>query len=344
MSYLFLQFNTVEIGLLIIWAVAIILPITYSIRNETPVSLGITMSVLAGSLVQLLAGTIGRWGWIDYWFYADMWLIPSRTISIEYFHTMFTAGFLHSQSSLMHVLGNVIILALVGVPLEQRLGSKRYLIIYAIGLFGGSLAWTVANLDSNTPSLGASGAAFGLLGAYLAGWPKDEIPFPILLIRPWPVTLIALLYFGLEVFRWFGTVNGDISNVAHMAHLGGFLAAYILLPAVAKGGPYELGVDDGGPSGTDFKNRARIKQTMVNISEIDDPWTSIGQEVPKTAVQILKKLKTEGDELETRIAWMEALADSNHCPICDEPLGLVERKNGPQVQCSMDDSHLLWPR
>ena len=107
MSYLFLQFNTVEIGLLVLWLIAIILPIAYAIRNETPVSLGITMSVLAGSLVQLLAGTVGRWGWIDYWFYADLWLIPSRTISIEYFTRMFT-GLVFSTAgiTLMHVLGN----------------------------------------------------------------------------------------------------------------------------------------------------------------------------------------------------------------------------------------------
>ena len=39
--------------------------------------------------------------------------------------------------------------------------------------------------------MGASGAAYGLLGAYLS-WPKDEIPFPLILIRPWPVTVIAL--------------------------------------------------------------------------------------------------------------------------------------------------------
>lgn len=344
MSYLFLQFNAVEVGLLILWLLAIIAPIVYSIRNETPVSLGITMAVLAGALVQLLAGTVGKWGWIEYWFYADFWLIPSRTLSVEYFHTMFSAGFLHSQNDLMHVLGNVIILALVGVPLEQRLGTKRYIIIYTIGLFGGSLAWTLANLDSGTPSLGASGAAFGLLGAYLAGWPKDEIPFPILLIRPWPITLIALMYFGLEIFRWFGSVNGDYSNVAHMAHLGGFLAAYLMLPAVAKGGPFELGVEDGGPSGTDFKNRGRIKEQMIDLSQLEDPWTQTGHQVPKSALSILNKLKSEGDELETRIAWMEALADSNDCPVCGKPLGMVERKNGPQIQCSFDDSHLLWPK
>ena len=53
----------------------------------------------------------------------------------------------------MHVLGNVVILALVGVPLEQRLGTKRFALIYFIGLLGGSLGWVVFNADSYSPLL-----------------------------------------------------------------------------------------------------------------------------------------------------------------------------------------------
>ena len=70
-----------------------------------------------------------------------------------------------------------------------------------IGLLGGSIAWTVANGGSVTPALGASGAAFGILGAYLCGWPEDEVMFPMILIRKWPVQFIALFYFGFEIYK-----------------------------------------------------------------------------------------------------------------------------------------------
>ena len=84
------------------------------------------------------------------------------------------------MSDVTHVLGNVLVIALVGIPLEQRLGAKRFTIVYVTGLLGGSIAWALINSGSGTPSWGASGAAYGLLGAaYLSGWPRDEIPFPL---------------------------------------------------------------------------------------------------------------------------------------------------------------------
>ena len=54
-----------------------------------------------------------------------------------------------------HVLGNVLVIALVGIPLEQRLGTKRFTIIYVTGLLGGSIAWVLFNSGSGTPSWGA---------------------------------------------------------------------------------------------------------------------------------------------------------------------------------------------
>ena len=159
------------------WLLAVVLPIAYAIRSRAPLSLGIVLAVLFGSVMQALIGAAYRMDLIqDFMLWFDLVLIPGRMNDPRWWHTAVTAGFLHAQFDLMHVLGNVVILALVGVPLEQRLGTKRYAIVYAIGLLGGSLAWTLANWESITPAWGASGAAFGLLGAYLAGWPRDEIP------------------------------------------------------------------------------------------------------------------------------------------------------------------------
>ena len=156
------------------------------------------------------------------------------------FHTLVTSGFVHSPGDALHVLGNIIIIALVGIPLEERLGRNKWLISYTIGLLGGSIAWTIANSGSYTPALGASGAAFGILGAYLCGWPRDEVFFPFILIRKWPVQFIALIYFGLEIVRAYQVYEfSEISHVAHIAHLGGFIAAYAFLPILKKGIEWE---------------------------------------------------------------------------------------------------------
>ena len=59
-----------------------------------------------------------------------------------------------------------------------------------------------------------------------------------------------------------------------------------------------------------------------------------GLEVPKHLREALKNLIQASDEPETRTAWMEHLANAGQCPMCDAPLGLVERSSGPHVQCS----------
>lgn len=338
--------SLLEQALIVGWCLSVVLPIGYAIRSRAPLSLGIVLAVLFGSVMQALIGAAYRMDLIqDFMLWFDLVLIPGRMNDPRWWHTAVTAGFLHAQFDLMHVLGNVVILALVGVPLEQRLGTKRYAIVYAIGLLGGSLAWTLANWESITPAWGASGAAFGLLGAYLAGWPRDEIPFPLILIRPWPVSLIALLYFALEIARWWAAEGGAGGNVAHMAHLGGFLATYLTLPLVARGGPVATGVVDGGPSGlsTLRGRRDAVKSSMVNLAEVDDPWTARGLPVPKRARGVLTSLYEASDEPETRSAWFEQLAAVVRCPECDGDVGVVERKNGPRLQCAENPQHLDWP-
>ena len=69
---------------------------------------------------------------------------------------MFAAGFLHSMTDVTHVLGNVLVMRLL-VSLEQRLGTKRFTMIYVAGLLGGSLAWVYFNNGSAAPSWGLQG-------------------------------------------------------------------------------------------------------------------------------------------------------------------------------------------
>jgi membrane associated rhomboid family serine protease len=346
MGFAMASFNPAEWLVLGLWFGAVLGPLFYAVKSRTSLAMGVTVSVLLGSVVQVLWSLFGSYGWVSIWVWSDFVLVPARTGEVQFWHTLISAGFLHSQGDLMHVLGNVVILALVGVPLEQRLGTRRFAAVYLVGLLGGSLGWVAFNADSFTPALGASGAAFGLLGAYLSGWPKDEIPFPLLLIRPWPVVLIALLYFGLELVRALATMESGVSSgIAHMAHIGGFVAAYALLPLIARGGPVELGVLDGGPRQGDAHAAARRqrKARMVSLDGLDDPWTARGLEVPKSLRQPLKNLYLAGDEPETRTAWMEHLADAGRCPECNAPLWLVERASGPRLPCSQETAHFEWP-
>ena len=213
----------------------------------------------------------------------------------------------------MHVLGNIVIIALVGIPLEDRLGRGKWLISYMIGLLGGSIAWTVANGGSTTPALGASGAAFGILGAYLCGWPEDEVMFPMILIRKWPVQFIALFYFGFEIYKaWQVYGLSEVSHVAHIAHFGGFILAYATLPILKKNIEWEGEVE------------------LVEISS-ENPFEGVDD--------LVKRLHEEGDEKETRQAWLEEIAERAKCPVCGESLHLKKMR----IRCVSDSSHVVWP-
>lgn len=341
-----MQFNGFETALFVVWLTVIFWPLYYSFRHKTSFALSMTVGLLLGYLVQVIWSLFYNFGFVDLWLWEDLWMRPTEAKEPSGWITFISAGFLHSQFDATHVLGNIMVIALVGIPLEQRLGRNRFFAVYFIGLIGGSFAWFLFNIESSRPALGASGAAFGLFGAYLAGWPKDEIPFPLILIRKWPVFYLALIYFGLEVFRAYSTYGLERpSDVGHMAHLGGFILAYVTLPLVAKGGPVPLGVEDGGPSSSsEVINRLRsIKKQMKDLNSAEDPWTAQAYELPKNVRESVKSLMDSSDEPETRQAWMEHIADLANCPQCASPLGVIERSDGPHIQCSSNPEHFNWP-
>lgn len=290
-----------------IWILAIIGPIAWAWYNQASVAMGVTLSLLFGYIVQLFWNFFGA-----YELYRYVVMVPAFVENGE-FHTLVTSGFVHSPGDALHVLGNIIIIALVGIPLEERLGRNKWLISYTIGLLGGSIAWTIANSGSYTPALGASGAAFGILGAYLCGWPRDEVFFPFILIRKWPVQFIALIYFGLEIVRAYQVYEfSEISHVAHIAHLGGFIAAYAFLPILKKG--------------IEWEEEAELSE----ISE-ENPFKGVDD--------LVKRLIEEGDEKETRQAWLEEIADRAKCPVCGS--GLYVKKM--RIKCESASSHVSWP-
>jgi len=313
-----------------IWLTAALSPLVHAWIKKTPMALGIGASLILTWLVQ----SILEWNIGFDLMRALGALLPAWALESNEMHRYITAAWLHAST--IHVLGNALVIILVGVPLEQRLGRGRFLAIYLIGVLGGNIGWTLANWGSTTPCLGASGAAFGLLGCYLACWPRDEIEFPLILIRRWPVAWIALFKFGLEVMQY----PTATSNVAHLAHITGFIACYVLAKPIAKGGLVPIGTVDSGPSskgGQDAQHQAIITR-MGDLST--DPWDG---KLTGTALRTLQRLREEGDELETRQAWLEQLAEQAQCPICNGELDAVEVEEITLLQCSLDSEHLKWP-
>ena len=179
----------------------------------------------------------------------------------------------------------------------------------------------------------------------MACWPEDKIEFPLLfMIRAWPVWLIAFFRLGLEIFHIYSIQSGTAgqSNVAHMAHVGGFFLAYLAARPIAKGAPSEL-FESATVSGG-FSQSGSRKRAIDNLREVgEDPWKQSGRPLQGQAARVLSKLRQEGDELETRRAGLEELAENTVCPVCDgEILAIVEDEVCSLI-CGVSASHLRWP-
>ena len=134
--------------------------------------------------------------------------IPHAPSQIPVWLTLFTAMFLHGSP--MHLIGNMLYLWIVGDNVEEVLGPIRYIIVYLACGLAGSLAQIAAGPDSIIPTLGASGAIAGIMGAYVIWFPHNMIRvllFRFITVLPAVVVIggwiLLQIFLGQERFtRW----------------------------------------------------------------------------------------------------------------------------------------------
>jgi membrane associated rhomboid family serine protease len=149
---------------------------------------------------------------------------------------MFTSMFLHG--GWMHLLGNMLFLWVFGGAVEEALGHFQYLIFYLICGVGSALVHTVFNLGSRLPTVGASGAISGVMGAFIVLFPSARVTtlIPALLLF-FTVRIPAYLMLGYWFFiQFFSGVASlgmtDQGGVAWWAHVGGFILGAMLVVGV----------------------------------------------------------------------------------------------------------------
>ncbi len=140
--------------------------------------------------------------------------------------TILTYALLHQN--FLHILLNMLVLFMFGPPVEDRLGSSSFLRLYIISAVGGALlSLLMLPLTGNAPIIGASGAIYGVMMAFVLEWPDAPVLiFPL----PFPVKAKWLVIF-LAVASLLSALGHSTDNVAHFAHLGGFGAAFLYLRA-----------------------------------------------------------------------------------------------------------------
>ena len=172
----------------------------------------------------------------DSWaFFMKYALTPTLVLSVQGAGALsnVTAMFLHG--GLDHLLGNMLALWVFGRRVEDACGPWRFLTFY---LFAGTLAhvfFTLVEYDSVIPGIGASGAIFGLMGAYLVLYPGGRIR-TLVLFAPlplWPrvrALWVVLYFFGIQIIPAIRILQRQADySINHWAHLGGFFAAIFIL-------------------------------------------------------------------------------------------------------------------
>jgi membrane associated rhomboid family serine protease len=134
--------------------------------------------------------------------------------------------FLHDPHGLFHILFNMLALWMFGTPVEQTWGTRRFLQYYFLcGVGAGVCVVLVTLLFGNTlqPTIGASGAIYGLLLAYGMLFPEQEILFMFLF--PMKAKYVVIIYGAIAFLGTFQT-GGTVSN---LAHLGGMIFGYVYI-------------------------------------------------------------------------------------------------------------------
>lgn len=151
--------------------------------------------------------------------------------------TLFTSQFLHG--GFMHLAGNMLFLWVFGNNIEDKLGHFRFLIFYLLCGALAALAQWFFSMESSVPSLGASGAIAGVLGAYLLRFPRAKVLTLVPLgffITTFRIPAVFFLGFWFIQQALFGVASlqvqgaSDTGGIAYWAHAGGFVFGIILAP------------------------------------------------------------------------------------------------------------------
>ena len=168
---------------------------------------------------------------------ARFWYLPGALLPNMI--TMFVSMFLHG--GWLHLGGNMLYLWIFGDNVEDRLGHGRFLFFYlGCGLVA-ALTQVALSPDSTVPTVGASGAIAGVLGAYLISFPRSRVmTFIPLFIFPWIVEIPAVAYliiwFAMQLLSGLvslGQTEAAMGGIAWWAHIGGFVAGLLTVGVVA---------------------------------------------------------------------------------------------------------------
>ena len=169
------------------------------------------------------------------------WLFGSRFVDIfglsiagikhGYFWQFFTYMFLHSRTFIFHIIFNMLVLFFMGPETERGMGSRHFLAVYLLSGVLGGVAWIM--IGSPQACIGASGAVFGILGAFAALYPHQRITLLVFFVLP--VTMKAwIMVAGLALLQLIMFLGETGGGVAYSVHVGGVIVGVLYTWVIFK--------------------------------------------------------------------------------------------------------------
>jgi membrane associated rhomboid family serine protease len=189
--------------------------------------------IVINTLIFLYQVTLDRYSLVEF---VQTWgLIPDAVTG--HLYTLVTSMFLHG--GWLHLGGNMLFLWVFGRNVEDLIGGGRYLGFYLLCGLAAAVVQVIASPFSRVPTIGASGAIAGVMGAYLIKFPRARIVtlipiFVFITTVEIPAWAMLLWWFAIQLFSGFGslaTTDYTGGGIAWFAHVGGFVAGMLLIRA-----------------------------------------------------------------------------------------------------------------
>jgi membrane associated rhomboid family serine protease len=199
---------------------------TERVRSTATVTL---ILILLNTVIFLYERFLPSWA-LDS-FIAHYGIVPDRLRM----SSLLTSMFLHG--GWLHLIGNMWFLWVFGRNVEDLIGSARFFIFYILCGLAAALVHVFFNPYSRVPTIGASGAIAGVMGAYVIKFPRARITtlvpiFIFITTLEIPAVFLLLYWFAIQFFSGVGSIGySQVSSggVAWFAHVGGFLAGMLLV-------------------------------------------------------------------------------------------------------------------
>jgi membrane associated rhomboid family serine protease len=192
--------------------------------------------------------------------------------------TVVTYMFAHRD--FWHLFWNMYALFIFGPRLEHLWGPKKFVFFYGLSGLGALICYTLFFRDSGAALIGASGAIFGVMGAYALQWPKQEVY--LFWVLPMRVLTLVLLLVGFNLAMGLFSLAGGGTDVAYFAHLGGFIVAWLYMRT-----PPSVSIE-------------QLRQRISQVPDVEDPPRAIPRALPRSRERV--------EEVDEIVAKSKALA------------------------------------